>query len=123
MLSWFNIFTKNTRKLDRSSRRLKFLYEIKELEKNIETYCYIINITKNRLTVYIPEYKLEEKITVIHRKFEKIAIVEYSENNINYKLDDKEYSYNLYQKLNIRLWVFTSFENIFDKLKIEIIKS
>jgi exoribonuclease R len=116
-----NIFTKNTRKLDRSSRRLKFLYEIKELEKNIETYCYIINITKNRLTVYIPEYKLEEKITVIHRKFEKIAIVEYSENNINYKLDDKEYSYNLYQKLNIRLWIFTSFENIFDKLKIEIL--
>jgi ribonuclease R len=118
-----NIFTKNTRKLDRTSRRLKFLYEIKELEKNIETYCYIIKITKNRLTVYIPEYKLEEKIIIIPRKFEKNAIVEYSENNINYKLDHKEYSYSMYQKLNIRLWVFTSFENIFDKLKIEIIKS
>ena len=29
-------------------------------------------------------------------------------------------TYTLYEKINIKLWVFTSFENIFDKLKIEI---
>jgi len=90
-----NIFTKKTRKFDRMIRRLNFLYEIKELEKNIETYAYVINISKNKLTLYIPEYNLEEKVIF------------------------KEYK--LYEKIKIKLWVFTSFENIFDKLKIEIL--
>ena len=50
------------------------------------------------LTLYIPEYNLEEKVVII---------------------SDKQY--NLYEKVNIKLWVFTSFENFFDKLKVEII--
>jgi hypothetical protein len=95
MIDKINIFTKKTRKFDRMIRRLHFLYEIKELEKNIETYAYVINITKNKLTLYIPEYNLEEKVVF------------------------KEY--RLYEKIKIKLWVFTSFENIFDKLKIEIL--
>ena len=94
-----NIFTKNSRKFDRNIKRLNFLFTIKEFDKNIETYAYIINIKQHCLTIYIPEYKLEEKITGMHC------------------YDD----YKLYQKINIKLWVFTSFENIFDKLKIEIL--
>ena len=108
LLIKINSFTKKCRKFDRNSRRLNFLYEIKEKETNLITYGYIIDISKNRLTVYIPEYNLEEKIIIIPKKFEGIA-------------DDKILSYKLYQKLDIKLWIFTSFENIFDKLKIEII--
>jgi len=90
-----NRFTKNCRKFDRNIRRLNFLFEIKQ---STETYGYIININNLTLTLYIPEYNLEEKVVVI---------------------SDKQY--NLYEKVNIKLWVFTSFENFFDKLKVEII--
>jgi exoribonuclease R len=130
ILDKINIFTKNTRKFDRNIKRLNFIYSIKELNKNIDTYAYIINITINKLTVYIPEYNLEEKIIIIPKKFEKIANIDLIKNEsdnhiikISYRLDDNDkiLEYNLYQKIEIRLWVFTSFDNIFDKLKIEIL--
>ena len=71
-----------------------------EIKHSTETYGYIIiiNINNLTLTLYIPEYNLEEKVIII---------------------SDKQY--NLYEKVNIKLWVFTSFENFFDKLKVEII--
>ena len=130
-----NSFTKNARKFDRSVKRLDFLYNVKNQDLEKETYGYIINITANRLTIYIPEYNLEEKITIIPKKFEKIYDIklQYSKKIINenehdnniidkidYTIDEIQYSYELYQKLDIKLWVFTSSENIFDKLKIEI---
>jgi exoribonuclease R len=117
-----NIFTKNCRRFDRVAQRLKFIYTIKDAIDNIETDAYVIKIEKNRLTVYIPEYNLEEKITIIPYKFENITTVEFDEHSIKYNIDNEaEKKYDLYQKLQIKLWVFTSFENIFDKLKIEII--
>jgi exoribonuclease R len=118
-----NTFTKNCRRFYRVAQRLKFIYTIKEHETNIETYSYIIKIEKNRLTVYIPEYNLEEKITIIPYKFEKITTLEFDEYSIKYAIDNEsEKKYDLFQKLHIKLWIFTSFENIFDKLKIEIIQ-
>jgi exoribonuclease R len=113
-----NIFTKKCRKFDRNIRRLNFLYDIKE---SIETYGYVINITKNKLTLYIPEYNLEEKVVIIPYKFENIYDVIMENNRIKYTYENIMKTYSLYEKLNIKLWVFTSFENIFDKLKIEII--
>ena len=97
-LAKINRFTKNCRKFDNKIKRLNFLYGIKELNTNIETYGFVINITENKLTLYIPEHNLEEKVIIINNK-----------------------TYELYQKVNIKLWVFTSFENFFDKLKVEII--
>jgi exoribonuclease R len=74
-----NIFTKNSRKFDRNIKRLDFLYNIKNNEKNIITYGYVIKITKNKINLYIPEYKLEEKVTIIPYKFEKIVEFKYEE--------------------------------------------
>jgi exoribonuclease R len=117
-----NIFTKNSRKLDRNVKRLEFLYNSKKLEENIITYGYIVDINTYRIRIYIPQYKLEEKIIIIPYKFKDIVkINNISENIIDYTLDDKNYVYKLYQRLELKLWIFTSFENIFDKLKIEII--
>jgi exoribonuclease R len=124
-----NIFTKNCRKFDRTIRRLNFLYDIKESNRNIETFGYIICITKNKLTVYIPEYNLEENIIIVPYKFSNSYDIVTSvdiNNNINKisctckNISEYTKTYTLYEKINIKLWVFTSFENIFDKLKIEI---
>ena len=122
-----NIFTKNSRKYDRNVKRLDFLYSISSLNKNIITYGYIVKITKNKLSLYIPLYNLEEKVVIIPYKFEKIVEIKcdtYEDNAINkiiYVIDNVKKEYYLYQKLEIKLWVFTSFENIFDKLKVEIL--
>ena len=124
-----NIFTKNSRKFDRNIKRLDFLYSISSLNdnKNIITHGYIVKITKNKLSLYIPQYNLEEKVIIIPYKFEKIVEIKCNQNEddmidkIEYIIDNVKKEYCLYQKLEIKLWVFTSFENIFDKLKVEIL--
>jgi exoribonuclease R len=108
-----NIFTKNCRKFDRLVRRLNFLYQIKDrsTETSIETYAYIIDIDIYKITLYIPEYNLEEKVTIVPHKFRDTYDAFESFEKKNYKL---------YDKINVKLWIFTSFENIFDKLKIQM---
>lgn len=96
--------------------------------KENTTYGYIIDINMYRIRVYIPEYKLEEKIIIIPYKFKNIVkinnLVELENKSlhmIDYTIDCQNYIYKLYQRLELKLWIFTTFENIFDKLKIEII--
>jgi exoribonuclease R len=97
-----NKFTKSNRKFQRKVDRICFLANIKNADKHIETMGYIIEIKNDKyIRVYILEYKLEEKIYCTNMA-----------DNIMYKL---------YDKINIRLYVFLLNDNIFDKLKIEIV--
>jgi exoribonuclease R len=122
-----NAFTKNSKKFNRMTNRLEFLFNIKKLDENIITEGYIINISKNKLSVYIPEYNLEEKIIIIPRMIEKIVDCKLITNSFNtitkisYDLDNNKKTFKLYERINIKLWVFLNCENIFDKLKIEIL--
>ena len=126
-----NKFVKNSRKFDRSVKRLNFLYNIKINDENIITYGYIIKIENYKIYVYIPDYNLEEKIIIIPKKFQNIANIELimdenDENNnikqISYVIDNQTKKYTLYERINIKLWVFITFENIFDKLKLQILE-
>ena len=137
-----NTFTKNSRKFYRNVKRLEFLYNNKSIENNIITYGYIVNINLHRIRIYIPQYNLEESVVIIPYKFKNICVInnvkDYVNDHVNdhdhandanddtldiidYTLDNVNYIYKLYQRLELKLWIFTSFENIFDKLKIEII--
>jgi exoribonuclease R len=124
-----NIFTKKSRKFNRNIKRLNFIFSIKNFEENIKTYAYIIKISNNNLTIYIPEYDLEEKVIIIPKKLENIAniVKKYDIDNniiinkIDFTIDEINKKYYLYQKIDIKLWIFTSFENFFDKIKIEIL--
>ncbi len=138
-----NEFTRNNRRFSRNIRRLEFLNNIKLNNEsgNIITDGYIIKITENKLKIYIPEYNLEENIIIIPDKFKEIANIKleynYNQNIINIKYNiptiiefnkdlniNNEYKeYKLYEKIKIKLWVFMSMENIFDKLKIEILNN
>ena len=134
MIDNINTFTKNQRKFQRQLRRLSFLVEIKNKyeaknDNNLITEAYIIEIKERFLVIYIPEYKLEEKICIIQKKFEKIVksnVFLNDDNNIIEKInvidETKEYTYELYQKIMIKMYVFLSFDSIFDKVKIEIVK-
>jgi exoribonuclease R len=130
-----NIFNKNNRRFDRNIKRLELLNNIKISGQsgNIITYGYIVKISNYKIKIYIPEYNLEENIIIIPYKFKDISIYTIEKddnsiiNSIEYVIDLKEninknpIKYTLYQRLNIKLWIFMSFDNIFDKLKIEII--
>ena len=119
-----NIFTKNNRKFSRQLRRLEFIYDLKDINNdyNLETFGYITKITKNKVYLYLPEYNLEEKVIIIPYKLQTIVDIKFfDDNRIKYTIDEVEKEYCLYQKVNLRLFVFVSFENIFDKLKIEIL--
>jgi ribonuclease R len=133
MIVNINTFTKNQRKFQRQLRRLSFLVEIKNKyesknDNNLITEAYIIEIKDRFLVIYIPEYKLEEKICIIQKKFEKIikSNIVLNDNNeiekINIIDETLEYTYELYQKIMIKMYVFLSFDSIFDKVKIEIVK-
>jgi len=133
MINNINTFTKNQRKFQRQLRRLSFLVEIKNKyeaknESNLITDAYIIEIKERFLIIYIPEYKLEEKICIIQKKFEKImkSNIVLNDNNeiekINVIDETCNYTYELYQKIMIKMYIFLSFDSIFDKVKIEIVK-
>ena len=122
-LDKINLFTKSARRFDRHVKRLSFLHNINKFNDNIVTYAYIIEINEYKLKVYIPEYNLEESIIIVPKKFKEIAEINLSDKKDKFfcKIDDLQFEYSLYQKINIKLWVFQKEENIYDKLKIEII--
>jgi len=99
-LERINKFTKNHRKFQRQVKRLEFLANIKESEVEIVTSAYVIDIKERYITLYIPEYSLEERIYILN-----------NESNMR----------ELYEKVNVILYVFLTFDNIFDKLKLKIV--
>lgn len=121
-----NSITKRSRKLDRIIKRLDFLYKLKETCNSIETFGYIIDFNKEKMScnIYIPEYNLDEIVYLVHNKFKSIADFgpnDFSVESYTIYCEDEFKTYTLYEKINIRMWVFLSAENIFDKLRIEII--
>jgi len=63
----------------------------------------------------IIDYKLKiDKIKSEKKEYDLIT-------EITYNLENNEKIFKLYQKIDIKLWVFLNYENIFDKLKIEIL--
>ena len=127
-----NQFTKNTRKFDRVVKKLSFLfqnqYQNHDNTSELITHAYIVSIKDYKIRVFIPEYNLEENIIIVSHKFKKIAVIDKEINDltleikkINVEIDDFKINFELYEKINIKLWIFIKAENIFDKLKIEII--
>jgi exoribonuclease R len=120
IINKINVFNKNSKRFYRAVKRMEYIFSINKEEK-IREYGYIIKIGKKKLTVYIPNLNLEEKIVIIPNKLEKIAEINFfDENKIEYSIDNEIKNYTLYQKVDIELYVFIKNENIFDKLRIEI---
>ena len=112
--------------MDRMCKRLCFLNKIKN--ESLETVGFIIKIKDNQMKLYLSEYQLEEKVDILPRKLNSLYSLQYKvENNIItsvfYENDTNEIiCYKLYDKVDIRLWIFLEEDNIFNKLVIEIIK-
>ncbi len=123
-----NDITKRSRKLDRIVKRLDFLYKLNETCNSIETVGYIIGFNKEKMScnIYIPEYKLDETVYLVHNKFRSIVKFDINKNatlmeSYTVEYEDGMRTYTLYEKINVKLWIFLSAENIYDKLRIEFL--
>jgi len=122
-----NDITRRSRKLDRTVKRLDVLYKLKQNCNSIETYGYIVEFNKEKMScsVYIPEYKLEETIYLVPHKFKSIVKFdikhEYDVESCFIEYEDKSREFTLYKKVNLKLWIFLLTDNIFDKLRIEFL--
>ena len=111
-------------KCERKLNRLKLIKELEIINLNdkILTHGYITEINDKYIYVYIPKYKLEEKIKLIPQKFKKLY--KYIINNDNsitiYKDDKLNYQYKLYEKVNIEIIPFLNEQFFQNKIKILI---
>ena len=112
-------------KCERKLNRLKLIkeFEIINLNEKIITHGFITEINDKYIYVYIPKYKLEEKIKIIPQKFEQLY--KYTINNDNsitiYKNNEFNNKYNLYEKINIEIIPFLNQELFQNKIKISIL--
>jgi exoribonuclease R len=109
-----NIFNKNLRKFYNNYKKLKLLYTI---EKYIETYAYIINISNYKLKIYIPSLEIEHSFNAINHKLINSNTLEYNEKYLiinNTKI-------NLFDKIIIKLTPLVFEEKFNKKFNINII--
>lgn len=124
LLDNYTVYEKNLKKFYRNQELLKF---INENDTNIlEEEAYIIQIKKNKLKLYLANYKLEISALLFKYKFMDLMNVSYRFENdyityINYTNDDKIYEYNLYKKINVKIYFYPTELNIFDKIKVKIV--
>ena len=115
-----NNFEKNVKKFYRKKNRLDFIFNNKNTEE-ILTYGYITELNESRIRVYIPEYNLDENIRLYDNKISKIIHKELNTSEtIKYIYENKTYIYNLYDKIDIKLYILVYEDNIFEKIKFQI---
>ena len=115
-----NNFEKNVKKFYRKKNRLDFIFNNKNTEE-ILTYGYITELNENRIRVYIPEYNLDENIRLYDNKISKIIHKELNTaETIKYIYENKTYIYNLYDKIDIKMFILVYEDNIFEKIKFQI---
>jgi exoribonuclease R len=112
------------RKLD----RLKIIKHFEQINKNerIIENGYISDIDNKYIYVYIPKYKIEEKIRIVEQKFKELYEIEYEDKlqNKNLKIFENGILKNefvQYQKINIEITPFLNEELFQNKIKICII--
>ena len=123
ILDKYTQYEKKLKKFYRSQTLLKF---INENDTNmLEEEAYIIRIKKNKLRLYLSNYKIEVEAFLFKYKFMELFDASYLFDNnsityIHYNNDGKEYEYNLYDKLKIQVYFYPKEVSILDKIKIKI---
>jgi ribonuclease R len=108
-LSKVNERMKKMRRLDRDLRRMQFLFQYAKKDY-MESEGYVVDLSKNSMRIYIPEYHLEEKVNLKDQ-------MGYSE------VEGKEVeTFSLYEKVKVKLFIFVREEYFRNKIRILISK-
>ena len=118
-----NCMEKNINKCERKLNKLKLIRGLELVNKSeqIIEEGFITGLNEKWIYVYLPKYKLEEKIRLVPLKFKELYKVESHDNDKSiklYKNDELEVEYKLYQKLKVEITPFLN-ESLFqNKIKI-----
>ncbi len=106
-----NDLNKNMRKYQNQSKVLDLLFKYVDKEEYIiDTHGYIIeiNVEKNNMKVYFPEFGFILKRRIVDHKLKNIAEISVKEENkYIVKIDDiEEKIYELYKKYELKIYLF-----------------
>jgi len=108
-------FMKRMKKMERDSKRIQIISKFMEMYSTSNIYeAYILDIKETKLKIYIPEFGIEDKITIIHSTIQK----ELNNNDINEIFYPT--SYLLYQKIKVKIYIFKDADVLFQKIRWSI---
>lgn len=122
ILEEINELNKRINKFKRNLRRLDVIKKLEEegtISKKVDGY--IVDIYNNKLTVYIPELKLEERVSIISNRLDKISSYKQEGSQVKVYCNDEVFEYTIYDKINLKVTPFIKANNWYDKLCINII--
>jgi len=124
-LEEINKYEKKLKKFYRDQKKINYIYEHKTHKQKCEGY--IIQIKENALKIYVKEFDFEIKYKFFpyhYLKCKEVSYEKYEEqiNKITIKNQENNYNFKLYDKLNLELHFFEHELNVFDKIKVKIIK-
>jgi exoribonuclease R len=114
----------NINRCQRKLDRLKIIKNFEQINKNerIIENGYISDIDNKYIYVYIPKYKIEEKIRIVEQKFKELYEVELQNKNLKiFENGILKNEFIQYQKINIEIIPFINEELFQNKIKISII--
>ena len=113
--------------VNKSTKKIGFDYKIIELlykfEKDTIYKCeaYIIDFTKNKFTIYIPEFNIEYKIKYYNDSLENLYTILEAEDYLEIKYENEIKKYTKMEKINIEMYFIKDADILEDKIKIKII--
>ena len=119
-----NDTTKKVKKMDRESRYISIIDEMEkeyELTGEIHTEAYIVNLTANTITFYIPKYDIEKKVRYIPPKLRcqfRMSISDLSVSFTNLH-NEQTQTYKMLEKYNILIVPCINEEDINKKILIK----
>lgn len=111
-----------TRNAQRDFNKLELMKMLEEGE--VEADAYITNIYREYITIYLPKFKLGNNFRIYLRKLDDMLEYSWTENSITIvnKQKNKKLTFNLLDKIKVKLVSYLGENNFKNKLKTRIIE-
>ncbi len=109
MINHMNKINKNMRKYQNQSKIIDLLFKYVDKDEyiiNSSGYIMEINVEKNGMKVYFPEFGFILKRELVNRKFKSIVEISETNNVYSIKIDEEEYVYEVYKKYELKIYLF-----------------
>ncbi len=109
IITKMNDLNKNMRKYQNQSKIIDLLFKYVDKDEymiNSSGYIIEINVEKNMMKVYFPEFGFILKRELVNRKFKSIAKINELNNVYTIKIDEEEDIYEVYKKYDLKIYLF-----------------
>ncbi len=109
IITKMNDLNKNMRKYQNQSKIIDLLFKYVDKDEymiNSSGYIIEINVEKNMMKVYFPDFGFILKRELVNRKFKSIAKINELNNVYTIKIDEEEHIYEVYKKYDLKIYLF-----------------